>query len=174
MFEEIVEVGTRFAAVFHSGDANPVGPIRSGRTQDVDLLSGLHQPLFAWSGGNAGVTRAIADSDFIDLNPSSAAGHVLPRTAACAPHNLFSDTDALWAQATPEAGRPTPLFSYLDAGRRAGRAPTVTPRRDADGHRPRGVGLGRRAARRGGAPPTAAGTTTATPASRSTRPTSSC
>ena len=35
--------GTRFAAVFHSGDANPVGPIRSGRTQDVDLL-GVAQP----------------------------------------------------------------------------------------------------------------------------------
>ena len=57
VFEEIVEARlTRFAAVFHSQGANPVGPIRSGRTQDVDLLSGLNQPLFLWSGGNLGVT----------------------------------------------------------------------------------------------------------------------
>ena len=74
VFEEIVEYGTRFAAVFHSGDANPVGPIRSGRTQDIDLLGGLQRPLFAWSGGNPGVTQAIADSDFVDLNPSGVPG----------------------------------------------------------------------------------------------------
>ena len=47
---------TRFAAVFHSRDSDPVGPIRSGRSQDVDLLTALRQPLFAWSGGNPGVT----------------------------------------------------------------------------------------------------------------------
>ena len=33
--------------------ADPVGPIRSGRTQDIDLLGSLNQPLFVWSGGNA-------------------------------------------------------------------------------------------------------------------------
>src|SRR5690606_17075522 len=42
VFEEIVEGrATRFAAVFNSQEANPVGPIRSGRTQDVDLLLSL-------------------------------------------------------------------------------------------------------------------------------------
>ena len=29
----------RFAAVFHTNDSDPVGPIRSGRSQDVDLLT---------------------------------------------------------------------------------------------------------------------------------------
>jgi hypothetical protein len=116
VFEEIVEVNTRFAAVFHSGDSNPVGPIRSGRTQDIDLLSGLHQPLFAWSGGNAGVTRAIADSDFIDTYHSAPRGTYRRQGDNDAPHNLYSDTDLLFAQATPEAGRPTPLFSYLNPG----------------------------------------------------------
>ena len=39
VFEEIVEgTLTRFAAVVHSLDADPVGPIRSGRSQDVDML----------------------------------------------------------------------------------------------------------------------------------------
>ena len=116
VFEEIVEVGTRFAAVFHSGNANPVGPIRSGRTQDVDLLGGLQRPLFAWSGGNAGVTRAIAESDFIDTFHSAPRGTYRRQGNNKAPHNYYSDTDALFALTTPEAGRPVPMFSYLKPG----------------------------------------------------------
>ncbi len=68
VFEEIVEAQTRFAAVFHSQGSDPVGPIRSGRTQDIDLLGSLNQPLFVWSGGNPSVTKAIEASDFVDLS----------------------------------------------------------------------------------------------------------
>jgi hypothetical protein len=114
VFEEIVEGRlTRFAAVFHSQGSNPVGPIRSGRTQDIDLLSGLNQPLFAWSGGNGGVEAAIDATDFISLNASDGAGGFFRSGDRPAPHNLYNTTDALWAQSTPEAGRPTPLFRYL-------------------------------------------------------------
>ena len=59
VFEENVEQLTRFAAVFHSNGADPVGPIRSGRTQDIDLLGSFNRPLFVWSGGNRRVTDAI-------------------------------------------------------------------------------------------------------------------
>lgn len=113
VFEEIVEARlTRFAAVFHSQSANPVGPIRSGRTQDVDLLSGLNQPLFLWSGGNPGVTAAIDNSDFVSINHSGGGGGFF-RTDRPAPHNLYNNTDTVWAQTTAEAGRPSPLFRYL-------------------------------------------------------------
>ena len=113
VFEEIVEARlTRFAAVFHSQGSNPVGPIRSGRTQDVDLLSGLNQPLFLWSGGNPGVTAAIDNSDFISINHSGGGGGFF-RTDRPAPHNLYNNTDTVWAQTTPEAGRPSPLFRYF-------------------------------------------------------------
>ena len=117
VFEEVVEAGTRFAVVFHSGNSNPVGPIRSGRTQDIDLLGGLNQPLFAWSGGNANVERAIANSDFIDLNPKSHGGLYRRQGSNGKPHNFYSDTDKLFAAAGPEAtGRPVPLFGYLAPG----------------------------------------------------------
>jgi Protein of unknown function (DUF3048) N-terminal domain/Protein of unknown function (DUF3048) C-terminal domain len=113
VFEEIVEARlTRFAAVFHSEGSNPVGPIRSGRTQDVDLLSGLNQPLFLWSGGNPGVTAAIDGSDFISINHSGGGGGFY-RTDRPSPHNLYNTTDAVWAQSTPAAGRPDPLFRYV-------------------------------------------------------------
>jgi Protein of unknown function (DUF3048) N-terminal domain/Protein of unknown function (DUF3048) C-terminal domain len=115
VFEEIVEGRlTRFAAVFHSQGSNPVGPIRSGRTQDVDLLSGLNRPLFAWSGGNPGVTAAIDNSDFVSLNACCSGGYF--RTDRPTPHNLYNNTDTLWAQATPEAGHPRPMFRYILPG----------------------------------------------------------
>ena len=117
VFEEIVEnQDTRFAAVFHSEDADPVGPIRSGRSQDIDLLLPFNQPLFGWSGGNAGVTRLVNDSSLVNLSASSnAAGYY--RGPGSAPHNLFNTTADLYAQ-TPEGhpGAPAPYFTYLATG----------------------------------------------------------
>jgi len=118
VFEEIVEGSiTRFAAVFHSRDSDVVGPIRSGRSQDVDLLTSFVEPLFAWSGGNAGVTRLIAESPLTDLN-AVRGGKGYYRGSGTQPHNLYNGTDALWAQ-TPEGhpGTPPPQqFDYLRPG----------------------------------------------------------
>jgi hypothetical protein len=118
VFEEIVEGRlTRFAAVFHSQGSNPVGPIRSGRSQDVDMLGSLQRPLLAWSGGNAGVVDLINNSDLINLMAQNNVGSGYFRSRNCAsPHNLFNNTDSLWAQAPPEAGRPIELFQYIDPG----------------------------------------------------------
>lgn len=116
VFEEIVEGNiTRFAAVFHSRDSDPVGPIRSGRSQDVDLLTSLRNPLFAWSGGNPGVERAIRESTFIDLNPKHTPAYY--RGPGSAPHNLYSSTQRLW-QEIPfgHPGAPPQQFTYLSEG----------------------------------------------------------
>lgn len=118
VFEEIVEGRiTRFAAVFHSQGSDPVGPIRSGRTQDVDILLSFNQPLFAWSGGNAGVTRIIANSPLTDLNPFKGFGRAYYRGSGTAPHNFYSSTDALWALTPPDhPGPPPQQFPYLAEG----------------------------------------------------------
>jgi hypothetical protein len=117
VFEEIVEGSiTRFAAVFQSQGSDIVGPIRSGRSQDVDMLSSLRNPLFAWSGGNPGVTRLIAESTFVDLNPQRG-GKGYYRGAGNVPHNLYNSTDALWAQTPPDhPGSPPQQFHYLRPG----------------------------------------------------------
>lgn len=114
VFEEIVEVGTRFAAVFHTEGSDPVGPIRSGREQDVNLLSSMNQPLFAWSGGNPGVTRLIRDSFLTDLNPSFAGSGAYYRGPGRAPHDLYSSTETLY-ELTPEdhPGAPSAQFTYV-------------------------------------------------------------
>ena len=60
VFEEIVEGGlTRFAALFHSQQTELLGPIRSVRTSDFNLLRNLNRPLFANSGGNEAVIRLL-------------------------------------------------------------------------------------------------------------------
>lgn len=115
VFEEIVEGDiTRFAAVFHSQGSDPVGPIRSGRSQDVDLLTSFVRPLFAWSGGNPGVERLIAESTLTDLNWQEG-GQGYYRGAGSAPHNLYNDTETLWSQ-TPDdlvGVAPREQFAYV-------------------------------------------------------------
>jgi len=116
VFEEVINDGaTRLAAVFHSEESEIVGPVRSGRAQDVNLLLSLQRPLFAWSGGNPAVTRAIEESDLIDLSALKSSGYYR-RTGRRDPNNLYSSTEALWAQTTDEAGRPMSVFPYARLG----------------------------------------------------------
>jgi len=55
VYELLVEGITRYALVFHSNLVDPVGPVRSARSSDIDLVADLSTPLFAWSGANGGV-----------------------------------------------------------------------------------------------------------------------
>jgi len=123
VFEEIVNDNiTRFGMVFHSQGSDPVGPCRSGRIQDIDLFGSLNRPLFAWSGGNATVTRAIDASDLVNIGPNHAP--VYFRTGnRKAPHNLYTNTSDLWRFAPPGAGPPAQQFEY----RGSGEAPTGVP-----------------------------------------------
>lgn len=115
VFEENVEHLTRFAIVFQSGDADTVGPIRSGRTQDVNLLGSFNKPLFVWSGGNKRVTDAIIASDLRQISPTSTNSPFF-RTKRTAPHNLYAKLADLRARAPFDASAPPPQFAYRAAG----------------------------------------------------------
>ena len=117
VYEENVEMLTRFAAVFHSNGSDPVGPIRSGRKQDIDLLEPLNKPLFVWSGGNAEVTKLIRESTMVDLSHSAAdeAGGYRRESSRSAPHNLLAETTKLWTLAPEGAQPPPPQFEYRAA-----------------------------------------------------------
>ena len=118
VFEENVEQLTRFAAVYHSQGSDPVGPIRSGRIQDINLLASFNGPLFAWSGGNAQVSAAIRKSTMVDLSHSSAneAGGFRRESSRVAPHNLVAETSKLWTLAPADAKPPVPQFEYRADG----------------------------------------------------------
>ena len=114
VFEENVEGLTRFAAVFHSQGSDPVGPLRSGRTQDIDMLGSLNKPMFCWSGGNYRVTKAINASDFVNVGYSASKGKggYFRSKDFKAPHNLFAKTTDLWTLAKADAGPPPQQFLY--------------------------------------------------------------
>lgn len=117
VYEERVEGGvTRFAVVFHSTDADVVGPIRSGRTTDVALASNLRRPLFAFSGANTGILSTLRRSDIVDVGYDAATDAYVRRSDKRAPDNLYSSTDALWGYTPEEWELPQPLFSYREKG----------------------------------------------------------
>jgi Protein of unknown function (DUF3048) N-terminal domain/Protein of unknown function (DUF3048) C-terminal domain/Abnormal spindle-like microcephaly-assoc'd, ASPM-SPD-2-Hydin len=114
VFEEIVEGSqTRFAAVFNSMEANPVGPIRSARTQDVDLLLSLNDPAIAYSGANEAVNEALQAAGFELLGEGTPG--FFRRDDLAEPHNLYANLSALWPQLTSSANA-VPAFQYLGPG----------------------------------------------------------
>ena len=125
VYEEIVEGATRFAAIFNSMDSTPVGPIRSGRTQDVALLANLNQPIFAYSGANDTVNAALDASDMVILGPSGENGFFRSGDRS-APHNLYSDTPTLFLRGTAAgAGEAVPIFEYLAPGAQSAGTPVT-------------------------------------------------
>lgn len=114
IFEENVEKLTRYAAVFHSEGSDPVGPIRSGRLQDINLVGSFNKPLFVWSGGNSQVSAAIAKSDLVDLSylKVNTDGGFKRNDEYKAPHNLFAETTKLWTLAPAGSSAPQTQFAY--------------------------------------------------------------
>jgi hypothetical protein len=116
VFEEQVEGGlTRLAAVFQSVDADPVGPVRSTRTSDIDIVSLLNHPLYAYSGGNSRFVAEIQSSGMVDVG-FSARPNAYYRGRGFAPDNLYARTSVLYAAAPAGAGSPPALFTYRPAG----------------------------------------------------------
>jgi len=116
VFHEVInDNASRLAVVFHSRGSDPIGPIRSGRTQDINLLLSLNRPLFAWSGGNRAVTRAIEGSELIDLSFQRTSGYYR-RGSRSAPNDLYSSTEVLWGHTPDDSQGPTQVFEYLRAG----------------------------------------------------------
>jgi Protein of unknown function (DUF3048) N-terminal domain/Protein of unknown function (DUF3048) C-terminal domain len=106
---------TRFATVFQSQDAPEVGPIRSARTQDVDLVGAFNGAVFACSGGNNGAMAAIRGSDLLVLTESQGPGWFLKK-GRHRPHATFNDTASLRSNAAPDRPGPVQQFHYRDAG----------------------------------------------------------
>ena len=98
-----------------------MGPIRSGRAQDVDILTNLDSPLFAWSGGNDGVTGVVNNSSLVSLNYVRGFADAYYRRdgRGGAPHNLFSSTDALWSFTPGDFALPPQIFEYMFPGETA-------------------------------------------------------
>lgn len=119
--EERVEGITRLMCLFHSQDADPVGPIRSARSSDIDLMGNLGKPLLVWSGGNDGVTAEIegaAGMGFIvEAGEPRNPGDYFRDERRQKPHNLYSHTTAMRDKFQPPPTRAVrPIFGYRADG----------------------------------------------------------
>jgi hypothetical protein len=111
--EENVEGITRFVAVYQSNTPDRIGPVRSARTSDLDILSAFNRPILAWSGGNVGVTLAVRGAHKYGWlsNLSAQSTDCFWRSATrSAPHNLLLDPTCAW-QSTTYAGPARPVFA---------------------------------------------------------------
>ena len=112
IIEENVEGVTRFIALYQTQLPGQVGPVRSARTGDIDLLAGMNRPVFGYSGANAGVTtwiRTAAESGvLVDFSALSSPCYVR-EPGRPAPHNLLLDAScatSVAAARTPGQARP--------------------------------------------------------------------
>src|SRR4051794_8057358 len=113
VYEEVVECSlTRLAAVFQSRVPDTVGPIRSVRKTDTELVQPL-RGIFAYSGGAPYAVASIETAPVVLLDESKS-GSAMFRMAGRggAPHNLFGHGPALYARAPKAVGPPNPLFTY--------------------------------------------------------------
>lgn len=128
--EALVEGGlTRLLVTYQSAGASAVGPVRSARPVDADLLRELNGGYFGYSGAAAGEIAPVIDHSTslllgFDDHPSLYY-RVHDRSA---PHNVFTTTSALWTAGhaqRPTMPAPPQLFSYSatpGAGTPAGHA----------------------------------------------------
>lgn len=114
VYEQPVEGGiTRLVAVFHCSDAERVGPVRSARFMDANLLPQFGTPLFGYSGGAPETKALVRAADLVDLTFEGAAMDAYVRDPnRSMPHDVFTTTDALYEAGGDEGGRPQPVFSY--------------------------------------------------------------
>lgn len=118
IYEEIINANvTRFAMVFQSKASKEVGPIRSGRRQDVDLFGSFNKPVFAWAGGNPTVTGEIRASDLVDFSQSKCQGTCY-RSGDDSPieFTLMFNVEKIFKMTFPKAGLPPQQFQYRAAG----------------------------------------------------------
>ncbi|MDE3083531.1 MAG: DUF3048 domain-containing protein, partial [Acidobacteriota bacterium] len=112
--EEIVEGGiTRLAATFNSRLPTLVGPIRSVRRTDREVVSSLGG-IFVCSGGAAYALQSIARAPVHFIDESLAGGAMFRVSTRYAPHNLYSNAFKLMAFGGKPIP-PKPQFRYLAA-----------------------------------------------------------
>lgn len=124
VFEELVEGGiTRFVAVFQCQLPPKVGPVRSSRYVDIDIVSQLSRPVFAYAGGINPVLKRLAQANVINENVLDLPSILQRDPNRVAPYNAYVSPVALLGLHPGDTSPPAPLFEYspvVPAGAAAG------------------------------------------------------
>ena len=114
VYEEFTEGVTRFIVVYHSADAEVVGPVRSVRPADPVIVTPLGGVL-GFSGGSPGAVAVARDTP-LTLVMEDDVAVMYRRPGRPAPHNLYTSTAGLFSRVPPEAGSPRSFATFLTEG----------------------------------------------------------
>ncbi len=118
VYEEFTEDVTRFIVVYHSKDAEVVGPVRSVRPADPIIVTPLGGVL-GFSGGSPGAVALAVDTP-LTLVMEEDVAVMYRRPGRAAPHNLYTSTAGLFSRVPAEVGSPRPIATFLTEGKSFG------------------------------------------------------
>ena len=130
VYIEEVEYGmTRIAAIFARDVPTRIGPVRSARITDIDLLAQYGSPAFAFSGVQRKMWPLIDESGVVDISPNKMAALYSRDTERRSPYNYFLDGQAGIA-AAPNASVTRDVGFVFDDTIPAGGYPVYRARTD--------------------------------------------
>ena len=99
IYVEEVEWGlTRIAAMFNTKFPSVVGPTRSARISDLEILEQFTAPGLVFSGANDVLLKAVRKSNAVSLSPSDRSEFYYRNLSKQAPHNQLVRLAALMAK----------------------------------------------------------------------------
>jgi hypothetical protein len=114
VIELMVEGITRFITIWHESDVDYLGPNRSGRPTEAELLPALNHPTFVISGAQGWVQVLLRNAG-LDLIKELSQG-TFRISGRRAPHNLYVDTNVLRetadARGYPDDPPDGPLWQF--------------------------------------------------------------
>lgn len=109
IYVEPVEGGlTRIVAIFGTRRPSAIGPVRSARETDLDLLQQFGRPTFAYSGSVPQIQPLLNATPSINASQANVPKAYYRSSSRAAPHNLYLDPTKL-----PIGGPPAqPVFTF--------------------------------------------------------------
>ena len=118
---------SRFLAIFSSHLPPVIGPVRSAREDDLELLRQFGRPAFAFSGAQPQLLPVVERARIVNLYAGQVSGYYRDYQRI-APYNLYADTRKLLAQAKDASTAHSIGFTFgpAPAGGRAARSESVS------------------------------------------------
>jgi hypothetical protein len=114
---------TRFMAIFSSRFPPVIGPVRSGREDDLGLLAQFGRPAYAFSGAQPYLLPVLEHSHTVDLYANLVGGYHRDNNRI-APYNLYADTRTLLREARGASKAHDIGFTFSNSAPAGGRRTT--------------------------------------------------
>jgi hypothetical protein len=113
VYEQEAEGGiTRFIVMYQCNDSERLGPVRSARPVDPEVLAQYGDPLFIHAGSVDAVIKRLDEARIEDINCNTDPEPCPRDPNRTAPHDVFTTTEALYEAGGSEGEPPPQAFGY--------------------------------------------------------------